>query len=333
MHQSATREPRTTRHPRAIAVLAAAVLAALGAAPAAHAAVAAVELPDAPALGWSPRLDALGAQRVAVTPPAGAAFGTALTPGAASLWVWREGELPSGPVVTGLPVWAVPHLGTDAAGRRVVVYPRCSADRASACNLYAYDLESRTEQALSTVNASAAGELEGTMQGGAIAFTRSRPADAAAPIAEGAEPGRALLYRSVGGSTRRVSRRGGTSLALRGDRIAQNVILTDDGEFKQVELIRIGSRAVPLLKYHNGAGSRNATALRFTGPWLRFALGSLDGAHAMRASVARPGRHTSAPLRAAFSFAFATSDTLVSVRSARSDRAVVVTEPVPAKVR
>jgi hypothetical protein len=138
-----------------------------------------------------------------------------------TLYVGHPGAIAPAKGVGELPDWAVPHVGIDAAQKTVVVYPRCREDP-DVCDLYAYEVLTGTERPLGAVNSSAS-ELEGTIDHGTIAFTRStglapKHAQTQTPVA------RKLYVLPRGARTaRQVSAVGGVQLALRGTRIAQVV--------------------------------------------------------------------------------------------------------------
>ncbi len=158
-----------------------------------------------------------------------------------------SGGIPQPVTGTGpLPAWAQPSLGTNASGRAVVVYPRCGdpADVAS-CDLYSYELAAKRERQLPGLNARGAGEVDGAMTRGAVAFNRWQ-GGTALPRRRLADETTRLMYRPVGGPTRLVTRRGGRQLALRGRWIAQvrNLVPFSAGECGRpaVELISLGGQ-------------------------------------------------------------------------------------------
>jgi hypothetical protein len=102
---------------------------------------------------------------------------------------------------------AVPHLGTDAQGRVVVVYPRCVKGR---CDLYSARPDGTHEQRVPGVNAPGESQFQGAMDRGNVAFLRTRAAY------------RTSLYlRRVGRPATLVTQEGGDDVALSGDHIAQ----------------------------------------------------------------------------------------------------------------
>lgn len=108
---------------------------------------------------------------------------------------------------------AAPHIGTDADGGVVVVYPRCATSDGSRCDLYQAGVDGRGEQLVPGVNTAGSSELQGAIDHGSVAFLRSA-GDLYAHHAS-------LYLRPVGGAARRLTRAGGTEIALSGDHIAQ----------------------------------------------------------------------------------------------------------------
>lgn len=130
---------------------------------------------------------------------------------------------PSAPVAAQLggplPDWAVPHVGTDAAGRVVVTYPRCSGEGVG-CDLYAYDVAAGAERRVAGA-ATSGEEVEGVLRRGRLLLARS--------VTVRGEVQRWLsIAAREGAPLRLVTRFGGTQLALRGRVIAQ-VRDTDPG--------------------------------------------------------------------------------------------------------
>lgn len=142
----------------------------------------------------------------------------------ATLLIGRGNKVPVRAARVGrLPIWAQPHVGTDAKGRPVVTYPRCRSSRVASCDLFRYDVRSRTEAPMGSISRAGVGEVEAVMDRGSVAF--SRWTGTAVPRAMGqeievSEPTR-LFYRRVGERPRRLADSGGRMLALRGPWIAQ----------------------------------------------------------------------------------------------------------------
>lgn len=170
----------------------------------------------------------------------------AITGSSARLLLGAGGVPQPAPGAGPLPAWAQPSLGTNAAGRSVVVYPRCSDPaKVASCDLYGYELAAERERKLPGVNARGVGEVDGVMTRGAVAFNRWQEGTAL-PRRRLADETTRLLYRPAGGPTRLVTRRGGRQLALRGRWIAQvrNLVPFSAGECGRpaVELISIGGQ-------------------------------------------------------------------------------------------
>jgi len=110
-------------------------------------------------------------------------------------------------------VLARPHVGTDANGGIVVVYPRCATTDGARCDLYQVGVDGRGEQPVPGVNTPGSSELQGSMDRGDVAFLRS---------AHDLRAEHASLYlRPAGGEARLLSRAGGSEIALSGDHVAQ----------------------------------------------------------------------------------------------------------------
>jgi hypothetical protein len=164
------------------------------------------------------------------------------------------------PVVKG----AAPHLGTDASGHRLLVYPRCRGARlASGCDLYEARLDGTGERKVPGVNTAAGNELVGVMDRGDVAFLRS---------AKGVgDPG--LYLRRRGGRAVRVTAAGGTELALRGRWIAQ----VRDADptvgacgLPTVELRSFGGKVRTVQTRRCGLSGQSLTGVGFVGGLLEF---------------------------------------------------------------
>lgn len=319
-----------------------AATATVGATPSAHAATpkssqtrpTVGQIPASPALGRYPQIDAVGNDVVAVGPGAGLTDASALTPSTGELWFSRLDDRPTKLPYAGVPVWAQPHLGTAANGHRVAVYPRCASDAVASCDLYAWDLDASAERPLTEINGASTGELEGTMQRGAIAWTVA-PTGATGGATAGPKPQRTLMYRPARGATKKVSARGGEQLAFRGAQIAQ-VVPGADEESARVELVRVKTgRRAALVTYSFGAAGHWAVGLRFFGADLRFALASQDSAKLYRVPLAHPKRAVSVAAAAPFTAgAFAKADQFVWIgESQRENSAPLITDLVPKRLR
>lgn len=111
---------------------------------------------------------------------------------------------------------ATPHVGTDANGSVVVVYPRCAGPTGGRCDLYEVAVTGGAERAVAGVNTSRFSELQGAMDRGSIAFLRSRDSRG------GFYSDHVSLYRRPAGKKAElVTRAGGSEIALSGTHIAQ----------------------------------------------------------------------------------------------------------------
>lgn len=291
-------------------------------------------LPASPALGLLPHIDALGSHVIAVAPAGGRTEETSLTPSSGELWFSRLDDRPTKLDLAGVPTWAQPHLGTDAAGRAVAVYPRCASDAINSCDLYAWDVVANVERPIDEVNRSSVGELEGTMQHGAVAWTVA-PAGETAGATAAPDAERTLRYRSTSGPSRTITTKGGRQLALRSGEIAQTV-LNADQESSRVELVRVRDRSRrTLVQVSGGAGPRWPVGLRFFGAELRFAVASFESARLYRVPLSKPSTARSVPADGGLSSAaFARADQLVWIGESDGDRsAALLTARVPKRLR
>lgn len=111
---------------------------------------------------------------------------------------------------------ATPHIGTDADGSVVVVYPRCATATGGRCDLYRVGVTGGAERPVPGVNTPGSSELQGAMDHGSVAFLRSRDSKG------GFDAEHVSLYRlPAGGKARLVTRAGGDEIALSGTHIAQ----------------------------------------------------------------------------------------------------------------
>ncbi len=106
------------------------------------------------------------------------------------------------------------HVGSDADGRPVVIYPRCSeAASPSGCRLVSYSVPDQVERRIPGVPR---GAFEGVMRRGALLYA-----------SVGSSSSRGLWYRPNGAVTRRLAAYPGTDLALSRSRAAHVIA---DGE-------------------------------------------------------------------------------------------------------
>ncbi len=189
-----------------------------------------------------------------------------------TLLAGRGGAVPTPIVGTGpLPTWARPHVGTNRSGHVVAVYPRCSGPLVATCDLYVYDFATLKETALAGVSRPNAGEVEGDMDRGAMAFSRWRLK--AEPTGSGDEA-TTLLYKPASGAARVVSKtKGGQQLALRGQQIGQirdiNPSAASCGT-PSVELLSTSGSRRLIRQSHCGEEGNHPTGLDFVGSRLHW---------------------------------------------------------------
>lgn len=124
----------------------------------------------------------------------------------------------AGPV----PWWGRPHVGSDASGRVVVTYPRCS-DPASVgtCDIYQWNASTEREVVLRGISGETLAETEAVLDmGDALVVREKRATLTATELIQETPPLTTLLYKPRGGPLRVVTRHGGRAIDLRGDRIA-----------------------------------------------------------------------------------------------------------------
>ncbi len=227
---------------------------------------------------------------------------------AATLWVGSGGKLPA-PVniATAVPAWGQPRIGTDAGRRPVVVYPSCT-DRAivATCDLRVYDIAAGTDAEVPGINLPGVGETEGSMDRGAIAFTRwSSPLDPSA-LAEGGYGSAAttLAYRPFGEPVQVLTTSGGQQLNLNRGRIVQ-VRDTDPGfgicGRPAVEIVRVDGHARKTLGAHGcGMSGQTIVAPTFIDDTVVWGLRSFDGSYLERTSAAGGAPVQQAKIRGGF---------------------------------
>ena len=200
------------------------------------------------------------------------------------LLVGQNGAAPvQVPVAGPIPEWAYPHVGSDRRGRAVVIYPRCPGADVSSCDLWAYFVASRTSSPVKRVNTAAAGETEGVMIGGAVAFTRWTAEST--PTRNDAHATTTLMYKPATADARLVTRRGGQQLALSGDRIAHiRDVDETTGECGQptVELITTSGRRSVVRTYRCGLDGHSPRGLAFVKGRLLWVMHGLDQGHFAR---------------------------------------------------
>ncbi len=204
----------------------------------------------------------------------------------------------------------------------------------NSCDLYAWDVVANVERPIDEVNRSSVGELEGTMQHGAVAWTVA-PAGETAGATAAPDAERTLRYRSTSGPSRTITTKGGRQLALRSGEIAQTV-LNADQESSRVELVRVRDRSRrTLVQVSGGAGPAGPSACGSSAP----NCGSPSPRSSRLACTACrcPSRRTARSVPAdggLSSAAFARADQLVWIGESDGDRsAALLTARVPKRLR
>jgi hypothetical protein len=254
------------------------------------------------------------------------------------VWFSRLDDTPTALSVDPVPSWAQPHWGTDATGRRVAVYPRCAGGTLKDCDLYAWDADANKERRLDEVDRPGVGEVEGTMDRGAIAYTTQTASTASASAAKDPVVSRTLWLRRVGKSPLKLSSKGGDQLALHSGIVAQDIPLTpetaSDGDHR-VQLVRAGKPTRVVLAYGAGMNARHVVGMRFFGSEVRFGLASLEDDYLYRGPVA--GTKKARGVKTTFEFtslAYADTDTLAYVgESAENNSIPLFTRDAPRGAR
>lgn len=235
--------------------------------------------------------------------------------GSADVWVGKGGNLPERvTAITGVPEWAQPHVGTDAARKPVVIYPSCAdVFHTDTCDLKQYDVLSGKISTVPGVNRSSTGETEGVSDRGAVVATRWTSKEDPVPAAVGGQgkTPTTILYRAADAASARVlTTKGGQQLALDRGRVAfvREGNATDGTcGLSLVQVIRIsGGTAKTLAKHTCGMDMQAVTLPTFVGNELVYGLRGLEGQTVHRISVAS-GRKASAKSKVAFSQFAATS--------------------------
>lgn len=237
--------------------------------------------------------------------------------GSADVWIGKGGNLPERvAAITGVPEWAQPHVGTDAARNPVVVYPSCSdvAD-VKTCDLKQYEVPSGKISTVPGVNTSSAGETEGASDRGAVVAVRWTSATdpvAASLGGQGKTPA-TLVYRAAGASSARaLTTKGGQQVALDRGRVAfvrEGNATGGTCGLSLVQVIRVSGGPVKTLAKHTcGMGMQAVTLPTFVGSELVYGLRGLEGQTLHRIPV-NGGRNASAKVKVAFAQFAATSRT------------------------
>lgn len=196
--------------------------------------------------------------------------------------------------IAGLPAisaHATPHIGTDADGAVVVVYPRCANAGGVRCDLYQAGVRGGTERPVAGVNTSGFSELQGAMDHGSVAFLRSRDSRG------GFFAQHVSLYRRpAGGKAALVTRAGGTEIALSGDHIAQVRDIDQGYELcgkPAVEILDATGALRRVMTTGCGLNGQSFGSLNFWGGKLTF-LASFGSAGPAQTRIYRTALHSSA---------------------------------------
>lgn len=224
----------------------------------------------------------------------------------AALWVGKGGNLPE-PVAatTGVPDWAQPHVGTDAARKPVVIYPSCKdVAITTTCDLKLLEVLTGKVKAVPGVNSST-GEVEGVIDRGAV--VAARWTDEEDPVA-GVQGGygkttTTLVYRAVGKPARVLTTRGGQQLALDRGR----VLFVRDGQptdgvcgRPELQLQRVSGGAARTVAHHTcGMNGQTIQSPTFVGSEIVYGLRSYDE-HLFIRVPAAGGRAEAAKVKGGF---------------------------------
>lgn len=225
-----------------------------------------------------------------------------------AVWVGTGGNLPVAiPSITGVPDWAQPHIGTDAARKPVVIYPSC-ADTADVrtCDLKQYAVLTGKVTTVPGVNTSGAGETEGAIDRGAVVVARWTSKDDPVGAAFGGQ-GKAtttLVYRAARTPARVLTTKGGQQLALDRGR----VLFVRDGDptagtcgRSQLQILRVSGGSAKTLAQHTcGMDIQAVTLPTFIGNQVMYGVRGLEGQTVHRISTTGARKET-ATSKVAFS--------------------------------
>lgn len=116
-----------------------------------------------------------------------------------------------------LPFWARIHVGSNASGYPVVVYPRCRSARLASCDLYEWDPRFRRERVIERVSKPGRAEVEGVEHSGNVLFVTSRTPGAVvdqAAMLDGAQVTGTITLQQWRRSPQRILASGGYALSL-----------------------------------------------------------------------------------------------------------------------
>ena len=211
---------------------------------------------------------------------------TQLDGDSATMLVGKGGNIPiARAAIKSLPAWGQPHIGTDANRKPVVIYPHCTDDTdVKTCDLRVYDVLSGQDAAVTGVNKPGIGETEGSMDRGAVAFTRWtakwQPNIATETAGGGLGSRTTLAYRAVGKTARVLTTEGGEQITLDRGRVVQ-VRDTEVGYgicgYPTVEIVRTDGGKRRTLKSH-GCGLNSQTILSpvFVGAYVMWGVRTID---------------------------------------------------------
>lgn len=200
------------------------------------------------------------------------------------VWIGKGGNLPEVVrSITGVPDWAQPHVGTDAARKPVVIYPACAdTARVDTCDLKQYEVLTGKISTVPGVNRSNAGEVEGTIDRGAVVAARWTSKDDPVGAAFGGQgkTRTTLVYKAAGSAARVLTTNGGQQLALdRGRVLFVREGNATDGTCgrSQLQILRVSGGAARTLAQHVcGLAMQAITLPTFIGDQIVYGLRGLE---------------------------------------------------------
>lgn len=206
----------------------------------------------------------------------------------AKLYVGKLGTSPvlaehAAPII----FWTQPHIGTDARGHAVIVYPSCVKN---ACDLHALDPATGADAPLPGASSPGVNEVEGDLDRGALAYVT-------APAGRPRSGHSQLRYRPAGGPSRILDRLGGGYLDLDRGRIL-TVRSGGDGAgdgtcgSELLELTTVATRTRTLISRQNcGQDEQTITGAGFVGKRrVAWSIGALSGSTFAQRDLAASAR-------------------------------------------